>query len=173
MTSRHPCRDDRRGRHECGTCFPLEFLVSGTAVSLQAKRRESVDRWKARIRDATRNVLPDGHFATDGPMSVTLFYFPESEMVGDIDNIVKPILDAMCQHIYIDDYQVKRVLVQKFEPGKVFQFGSPSPILEGAIVGDKPLLYVRLSTIPLRNSNDGFARQRFGKIGSGESGSDP
>jgi crossover junction endodeoxyribonuclease RusA len=128
--------------------FPLEFLVSGTAVSLQAKRRESVDRWKARIREASHEVLAEGHFATEGPVSVTLFYFPDSEMAGDIDNIVKPILDALCQHIYIDDNQVERVLVQKFEPEKIFQFGSPSSILEGAIVGDKPLLYVRLSDNP-------------------------
>ncbi|WP_211099358.1 RusA family crossover junction endodeoxyribonuclease [Skermanella aerolata] len=128
--------------------FPLEFVVSGTAVSHQAKRRESVDRWKSRIRDATVEVLPEGHFATGGPVSVTLFYFPGSEMAGDIDNIVKPILDALCQHIYMDDDQVERVLVQKFEPEKMFQFGSPSSILEGAIVGDKPLLYVRLSDNP-------------------------
>jgi crossover junction endodeoxyribonuclease RusA len=33
--------------------FPLEFLVAGTPVSLQAKRRESVDQWKARIIDAS------------------------------------------------------------------------------------------------------------------------
>jgi len=34
--------------------FPLEFLVAGTPVSLQAKRRESVDQWKARVIDASR-----------------------------------------------------------------------------------------------------------------------
>jgi crossover junction endodeoxyribonuclease RusA len=128
--------------------FPLEFLVSGTAVSLQAKRRESVDRWKSRIKDASREVLPEGHFATEGPVSMTLFYFPASEMTGDIDNIVKPILDALCQHIYMDDDQVERVLVQKFEPGKIFQFNSPSSTLEGALVAEKPLLYVRLSDNP-------------------------
>jgi hypothetical protein len=128
--------------------FPLEFLVSGTAVSLQAKRRESVDRWKARVKEASHEVLPEGHFATEGPVSVTLFYFPDSEMAGDIDNIVKPILDALCQHIYIDDNQIERVLVQKFEPEKIFRFSSPSSILEGAIVGDKPLLHVRLSGNP-------------------------
>jgi hypothetical protein len=128
--------------------FPLEFLVTGTAMSLQAKRRESVDRWKVRIKDASRTVLPEGHFATAGAVSVTLFYFPASKMMGDVDNIVKPILDALCRHIYLDDNQVERVVVQKFEPERIFQFGSPSSMLEKALAAEKPLLYVRLSDSP-------------------------
>jgi len=41
--------------------FPVEFLVAGTPVSLSAKRRESVEQWKARIIDASRSILPEGH----------------------------------------------------------------------------------------------------------------
>jgi crossover junction endodeoxyribonuclease RusA len=63
-------------------------------------------------------------------------------------NIVKPILDALGQHIYVDDRQVERVWVQKFEPDNIFQFSAPSVTLAGAIEGDKPLLYVRLSDDP-------------------------
>jgi hypothetical protein len=69
-------------------------------------------------------------------------------MRGDIDNIVKPILDAFSRHIYMDDRQVDRILVQKFEPEKIFAFAAPSPILARAIAGPKPLLYVRLSDDP-------------------------
>jgi uncharacterized protein YutE (UPF0331/DUF86 family) len=46
-------------------------------------------------------------------------------MKGDADNIVKLIVDALSQHIYIDDPQVERVVVQKFEPDNVFEFASP------------------------------------------------
>lgn len=131
--------------------FPLEFLVAGTPVSLSAKRRESVDQWKRRVIDATRSILPEGHFATESPMSATLFYFPAAEMAGDIDNIVKPVLDALGKHIYVDDRQVHRVLVQKFEPGNVFGFEAPSPILQDAIGTAKPVLYVRLSDDPFED----------------------
>ena len=62
--------------------FPLEFVVEGTTVSLQAKRRESIDRWKSRIVEASRPVLPEGHFATEAPLAITLFYFPDAEMEG-------------------------------------------------------------------------------------------
>jgi crossover junction endodeoxyribonuclease RusA len=84
-------------------------------------------------------------------MSATLFYFPAVEMAGDIDNIVKPVLDALGKHIYVDDRQVHRVLVQKFEPGNVFGFGAPSPVLQDALGRAKPILYVRLSDDPFED----------------------
>jgi crossover junction endodeoxyribonuclease RusA len=131
--------------------FPLEFLVAGIPVSLSAKRRESVDHWKSRIIDATRSVLPDAHFATQEPVSATLFYFPAAQMAGDIDNIVKPVLDALGRLVYVDDRQVHRVLVQKFEPTSVFDFGAPSPTLREALNRAKPVLYVRLSNDPFED----------------------
>jgi crossover junction endodeoxyribonuclease RusA len=131
--------------------FPLEFLVAGTPVSLQAKRRESMDQWKARIVDASRSTLPEGHFASGSPIAATLFYFPDAEMAGDVDNIVKPVLDALGKHIYLDDRQVQRVLVQKFEPGNVFGFGAPSSTLQDALNRAKPVLYIRLSNDPFED----------------------
>jgi crossover junction endodeoxyribonuclease RusA len=102
--------------------FPVEFVVQGTPVSLQAKRRESIREWQATVKRASRSVLPEGHFTAQGPIAVTLYYFPDALMQGDIDNIVKPILDALKRLIYVSDHQVERVLVQKFEPEHVFGF---------------------------------------------------
>jgi len=96
-------------------------------------------------------VLPEGHWATRGRVAATLYYFPDTVMQGDIDNIVKPVLDALGRHIYIDDSQVERVVVQKFEPGNVFPFSTPSFTLEDAINHPKPLLYVRLSVDPFED----------------------
>ena len=130
--------------------FPFEFLVEGTAVSLQAKRRESLTEW-ARIVKASKPILPDGHFASEDPLAVTLYYFPHAPMEGDIDNIVKPILDAMCKRIYMSDHQVERILVQKFEPGNVFSFALPTPTLWDALNRPKPVLYIRLSDDPFED----------------------
>jgi crossover junction endodeoxyribonuclease RusA len=131
--------------------FPIEFLVEGTPVSLQTKRSESRIEWQERVREASRMVLPEGHWATTGRVAATLFYFPNTAMQGDIDNIVKPVLDALGRHIYLDDAQVERVVVQKFEPGNVFPFSAPSVTLEDAISRPKPLLYVRLSNDPFED----------------------
>lgn len=128
--------------------FPIEFVVEGVPVSQQAARRKSITEWKARVRAASVAALPDDHWASDGRISVTLFYFPATRMQGDVDNIVKLILDALSKHIYRDDSQVERIVVQKFEPGNVFGFQSPSPTLADALGRPTPVLYVRLSDDP-------------------------
>jgi crossover junction endodeoxyribonuclease RusA len=131
--------------------FPIEFVVDGTPVSSQAKRPESRNEWKDRVKAASRTTLPEGHWASEDRIAVTLFYFPAGPGQGDVDNIVKLVLDALCKHIYMDDAQVERVLVQKFEPGNVFPFSSPSRGLETALSRAKPVLYVRLSNDPFED----------------------
>jgi crossover junction endodeoxyribonuclease RusA len=131
--------------------FPVEFIVDGTPVSSGAKRPETKKEWKDRVKAASRTALPEGHWACGGRIAGTLFYFPDERVQGDVDNIVKLVLDALCRHVYIDDAQVERVLVQKFEPGNVFPFSSPSGGLEQALRSRKPVLYVHLSDDPFED----------------------
>jgi crossover junction endodeoxyribonuclease RusA len=128
--------------------FPIEFLVRGTPVSLQTKRGRARDEWKQRVREASTSAIPSPHFATYDKICVTIFYLPEEPMQGDIDNIIKPILDALCRHIYLDDQQVERVVVQKFEPGSEYVFSDPTVTLDEAWRTEKPVLYVRISNDP-------------------------
>jgi len=72
-------------------------------------------------------------------------------MQGDLDNIVKLVLDALAHHIYVDDSQVDRIVVQRFEPGNVFPFASPTATLEDALNRPKPLLYVRITDDPFED----------------------
>jgi hypothetical protein len=131
--------------------FPIEFLVPGTPVSLQSQNAASREFWKTRVKQASIGVIPQPHFASADRISVTLFYLPDEPMQGDVDNIVKLILDALSRHIYIDDAQVERVLVQKFEPGNVFSFSNPSPAVVEAITGPKPVVYIRISNDPFED----------------------
>ena len=128
--------------------FPCEFIVLGTPVSSQRDSRKAKLEWKALVQAASFKKLPQMHFATDDPISVTLYYYPEDKMVGDIDNVVKLTLDAMSRHIYHDDSQVERVVIQKFEKGRIFAFRNPSETLTACMLGSKPALYVRVSTDP-------------------------
>ena len=69
-------------------------------------------------------------------------------MKGDIDNMAKYILDACCKFIYVSDAQVERLLLQKFEPDRIFDFKSPSDVLDAAMNSERPALYVRISDNP-------------------------
>jgi hypothetical protein len=128
--------------------FPFEFIVLGTPVSFQRDNSLAKQEWKALVRDASATRLPEMHFATEKPLAVTLYYYPEERMVGDIDNIVKLTLDAMSRLVYQDDEQIERVVIQKFEKGRIFAFNDPSEILAECMLGPKPALYVRISNDP-------------------------
>lgn len=128
--------------------FPFEFVVLGTPVSLERRNSKARQEWKELVRQAGLNRLPEMHFATTDPLSVTLYYYPEGQMVGDLDNVIKLTLDAMSKLVYVDDKQIERVVIQRFETGRVFVFGNPSEMLAACMLGPKPALYVRVSKDP-------------------------
>ena len=66
-------------------------------------------------------------------------------MRGDLDNRVKPILDALVGCAYRDDEIVERIVAQKFEPGRYFAFPNPTEVLLSALESDDPIVYIRLS----------------------------
>jgi Holliday junction resolvase RusA-like endonuclease len=129
--------------------FPIEFLVHGTAVSQQAKRATSRATWREQVRNASTAVIPQPHFASNRPIAVTLYYLLDQPMPGDLDNIVKPILDALSRHIYLDDSQIERIVVQKFKPNVELAFKNASSVLSVALAARRPVLYVRLSDQPM------------------------
>jgi Holliday junction resolvase RusA-like endonuclease len=104
--------------------FPIEFLVRGTPVSLSSQNANAREQWKNRIKDASSRALPSPHFASVERLAVTIYYFPAEPMQGDVDNIVKLILDGMCRHVFVDDQQVERI-VSKSSSREVFSV-SPS-----------------------------------------------
>ena len=128
--------------------FPFEFIVPAAPVSFQRSNTAAKQAWKDLVRNSLAPELPDQHFATDQGLAVTIYYYPENEMVGDLDNVLKLTLDAMNRHVYLDDQQIERIVIQKFESGRVFSFNNPSPKLAKCILGQKPAVYVRLSTDP-------------------------
>lgn len=133
--------------------FPLEFHLAATPRSLQAKN-SSKEKWKATVADAARQRAEETSefvwLEEDASLAVTIFYFPIAPMEGDVDNIVKPILDAMIGQAYLDDRSIERVVSQKFEPGKGWSFGTPTSQLAAALDAvsesgePQPVVYIRV-----------------------------
>lgn len=124
--------------------LPFEFVVRGTAISLQGSG-PSKGAWKETIRDAARSALPEGYWLLTEAIAVTIFIFPGAAMRGDVDNRIKPILDAMVRCVYSDDELIERIVVQKFEPGRVFAFQNPTRALLTALEADEPVVYIRIT----------------------------
>lgn len=78
------------------------------------------------------------------PLALSIYYFTAAPMEGDVDNIVKPIMDALIGTAYQDDAVIERVVVQKFEPDFYWAFEEPSGMLSAALDTDAPVVYVRV-----------------------------
>lgn len=126
--------------------FPLEFIVAETPRSIQAKPT-SVQRWKALVSDAARSRIAEVvelPWLDERPLSMSVYYFPPAPMDGDIDNIIKPIMDALVGVVYLDDRAVERVVAQKFEPGLDWSFQQPSDMLSAALNVGGTVVYIRV-----------------------------
>jgi Holliday junction resolvase RusA-like endonuclease len=127
--------------------FPVEFLIRDTPRSHQGNNSYGKEQWKQKVGaiakahvDAAREFV----FLDDRALAATIFYFPPTPMEGDVDNIVKLIVDGMVTIIYPDDQFLERITVQKFEPGIVTVFRSLTPTLERATKTEPPVLYIRI-----------------------------
>jgi len=115
--------------------FPFEFHLAGTPISLQGKPA-SKERWKNEVADAARHRTAEigkWTYLEPQPLALTIYYFPIAAMGGDIDNIVKPIMDALIGIVYLNDQAVERVTAQKFEPAEAWEFSKPSEQLTAAL----------------------------------------
>lgn len=132
--------------------LPIEFNVVGTPVTSRSENSKAKNEWKAKVLSAARSSIPGDSWAFDEKrLAVTLFYFPQAPMAGDIDNVVKLILDALIPNIYLDDALIDRVLIQRFDPTGNFSFASPSDTLVSAMVLEDPVLYIRIGEVPLED----------------------
>ena len=93
--------------------FPIEFMIRDTPRSHQSANAKGKERWKHRVGELAREhatTLRDFFFIDDRPLSATIFYFPPSRMEGDVDNIVKLIIDGMIPIFYPDDRLLERII---------------------------------------------------------------
>lgn len=127
--------------------FPIEFVIRDTTRSHQSPNTRGKELWRRKVGEIASvhvNTLRDFFFIDYRPLSATIFYFPPAEMAGDIDNIVKLIIDGMVTIIYPDDRVLERIIVQKFEPGIEAVFRSLTPTLEQAADIQPPAIYIRI-----------------------------
>jgi Holliday junction resolvase RusA-like endonuclease len=127
--------------------FPLEVVLPGTPVTLQSKNAPRREAWKARVAEAARDRQRETYevgFLDDRALAVTIYYFPSAPMDGDLDNIVKLILDGLCGHAFLDDRAIERIIVQKFEPEAGWEFLSITDQLASALDTEAPVVYIRV-----------------------------
>jgi crossover junction endodeoxyribonuclease RusA len=125
----------------------FEFIVDGPPVSQQTRRRERYHEWKRHVRSAAERFWTVGVPPLTGSLAVTILYFFEGA-AGDVDNIVKPIHDAMGGLVYGDDAQVSDSIARRRDLFGEFTIVNVTPVLAQGLQHGREFLYVFVSPAP-------------------------
>jgi crossover junction endodeoxyribonuclease RusA len=119
----------------------FEFIVDGPPVSQQARRRERLRAWKVTVREEAEKYWSSERKVGVGAIMLQITYFYDS-VAMDVDNIVKPIQDALIGLTYIDDTQVTDVLVRKRDLSGNFRIEDMTPILAEGFARGNEFLHI-------------------------------
>lgn len=124
----------------------LAFVVLGRPVSLQARRRDRVRNWITAVRAASLQATPAGMQMSTEHVAVQITYYLDRVDI-DIDNIAKPVLDALKAGVIGDDRQVHELLVRK-RKASVARHSADSPDdVSEALASAPELVHVVLKTL--------------------------
>jgi crossover junction endodeoxyribonuclease RusA len=132
--------------------LPFEFILDGPPVSQQARRRDRLRAWKVFVRQEAERYWPQGELPTAKPVMLRVTYFYDTISV-DVDNIIKPIQDALIGLIYASDDQITDVLSRKRNLNGNFRMPLSSVLAEGFLRGND-FLYVRIEEAPNQEDLD-------------------
>jgi len=126
---------------------PIDFTVVGVPISAQASG-SSRGKWKKRVAGAAKAAIADGNPAFGVEISATIIYFYVGRTTLDLDNIAKPILDALTGVVYQDDGLLTQITVRKTRLFAGLRIVNPSAALAARLGGDVGFVYVRIGGAP-------------------------
>ena len=90
----------------------LEVCVHGQPVSAQTANRRALRAWKGRVRAACEAAWGVGQLPIEGGVTIRVTHYFEVS-IGDVDNLLKPIQDALQGVAYVNDKQVTDVIANR------------------------------------------------------------
>jgi len=96
----------------------FRIWVPGIPKSFQ--RKGSKTRYIETIQQAAKEQVP--YPVKSGRIDIEIFFVALSTMRADVDNIIKPILDALIDIVYFDDRQVRSVRAIAIPPDDLMSF---------------------------------------------------
>jgi Holliday junction resolvase RusA-like endonuclease len=106
--SNHESSRGRRSRVTKRRNLP-DFRIWVPGRPQSAQKRGSNENYKQRIRDAAAAVVP--HPTRSPRLDIEIWFTAASVSRADVDNVIKPVLDALVGIVYEDDRQVRSVRV--------------------------------------------------------------
>lgn len=127
--------------------LPFEFIIEGLPVSQQTRRRTRFHEWKKKVREEAEKYWPKGELPHAEPVMMKVTYFYDT-VAMDVDNIPKPISDALNGLVYFDDDQLTDSLARKRNLNSDLTIENPSTILADGVSRGTEFLYVVVEEAP-------------------------
>ena len=127
--------------------LPFEFIINGPPGSQQARRRERVRQWRDAVRRVAEQLWPPEELPVTGPIMLTVMYFYD-DVAMDLDNLPKPILDALKGLVYLDDDQVTDIVCRKRNRKSDLRLENPSSFLDEGFRRGNEFLFIAVGEAP-------------------------
>ncbi len=127
--------------------LPFEFIVDGPPVSQQTRRGEKRRDWIAKVRQEAQRYWSGDPAPVAEPIMLTITYFYDSVSV-DVDNVIKPIQDALKGLVYDDDVQVTDVLSRRRNLYGDFRVENLSSVLAEGFSRGNEFLHIVVEEAP-------------------------
>lgn len=125
---------------------PLEFVVPGVPKAHSSKSR---DTWQKNVRDCALSLVSALGLLLAEPLTVVIVFFHRDPVGGpDVDNMSKPILDALKGLILEDDRHVVQLIARKTHLHDGYAAIDPSPKLAGGLALSKDFVFVSIKGPP-------------------------
>lgn len=125
--------------------LPFELVIEQAPVSNQARRRERRDRWIRSVESAARDIWGLEAPVTE-PVMVTITYIFDDTPL-DVDNVSKPILDALEGVVFEDDAQVFDLLCRKRHVMRILSIGIPSGKLVDIAINPREAVHIQVDAL--------------------------
>jgi Holliday junction resolvase RusA-like endonuclease len=121
----------------------VEFVVLGSPVSNQSTNAANLTAWKNTVKGEALKVWTKPPLT--GKLKAILINFHTGDKPSlDLDNMSKPVHDAMNKLVYDDDRQIRQAEISHVKIDSPMVFAGVSKVLAGAIQKGQQFLYVRI-----------------------------
>ena len=126
---------------------PFEFVIQSRPVSQQTRHRDRLREWQDFVRREAQRFWSERDTVREGAVCLTLVYLCEESPL-DLDNIIKPIQDALVGVAFPDDSLVTDLIGRRRRLGETFDFNRVSPVLIRGFEPGGEFVYVHVGDAP-------------------------
>ncbi len=126
--------------------LPLEFVVLGIPISSQASG-PSRQAWKAKVAAAAKAVIPAAIGPVNTDVRLTVVYYYDGAPL-DVDNMLKPIQDALNGIVYVDDAQISDTSGSKRSLNGSYRVRGLNMALASGFSSGSDFVFVRIENAP-------------------------